>query len=1088
MRFRSLVCVLALLLVVGLAGAAWAQEQSGSIQGVVKDASGAVLPGVTVEARNMTATGTYSAVTDDKGAFRFPSVAPGNYDVTAKLQGFSSAKVSNVAIVLGKLLTIDMTLAVGGVTEAVQVTGESPLIDIKQSAAFATVTRDTIDRIPKGRDFTGVITMAPGANAESKAGGIQVDGASGSENRFIIDGMDTTELRTGISGKVMLIDFIQEVQVKSAGYNAEYGGATGGVISAITKSGSNSFRGSVGLYERDLHLAGSLSKRDFFGYSPFTNATTKVQEKVSGQTTNPTPFRQMNYVGDIGGPIFKDKLWFYGGIAYDKNTNWIDTWFLAEPGHPMRHFDNYSWSYYPNYNVTTQITNNIRLRLSGSNQRNNNRRSIPGFNSNNLLYDGNPALSSGCTKLGLTDMVGKSLNGSTGTSAPSWLVYDSATNTCSVNQTTWDNTYVKTGSDTSSAVYSANMDWLLTPKLFFNTTFGYYQTNGWGNPDWVGSAIRRSFGTNNYDSTMLNPQYPQLNGQPWPLVPAAYQSNVGDAAQNLSSRLLVQDLMTRIYLNTNATFFTSFKGQHVIKTGLRFERFGNNIYNARTKPEISFNWGRPYTTTSGQTVQGTYGYYMVNKTGTVGDVHSNNYSIWLQDAWSPTSNLTINAGLRVENEMVPSYKTSADAIDIRFGFGDKIAPRLGFAYDIKGDGKWKAYGSFGIFYDITKLELPRGSFGGDHWINYYWTLDTYDWASITCDEGGAGTPGCPGKFIEQWDARRSSNQADSDLSAYFGVPGMTGIDPKIKPVQSGEWSLGADHELNPSLSVGVRYTHKWLTRTIEDVGLNLPGIGEVYIIGNPGFSTTEIMVPAYPNFPTPKATRQYDGLEFTLRKRFAKAWSAEVDYTYSRLWGNYGGLASSDENGRQSPNVNRYFDNLYMSYDQNNKAVFGLLPTDRPHVLKIQGTYDMPWGTSIGLFGIFESGLTNTSSISYVSYPVYYLGRNDLGRMPYYKQIDLNVQHTFKLGKQMRLMLQANLDNAFDFATYTSVYTTSPIRSGSTTPTDPDKFFYGGPWTLESLKALKVADGVTFVNSDYYNTLYGQQSRRAVRLQAKFSF
>jgi hypothetical protein len=108
--------------------------------------------------------------------------------------------------------------------------------------------------------------------------------------------------------------------------------------------------------------------------------------------------------------------------------------------------------------------------------------------------------------------------------------------------------------------------------------------------------------------------------------------------------------------------------------------------------------------------------------------------------------------------------------------------------------------------------------------------------------------------------------------------------------------------------------------------------------------------------------------------------------------------------------------------------------------------------------------------------------------MPYYKQVDLNIQHTFKLGRQMRLMLQANINNAFDFAGYTSVYTTSPIRSGSTTPTDPDKFFYGGPWTLDSLMALKKTQGVTFVNSDYYNRLYGQQGRRTVRFQAKFSF
>ena len=127
------------------------------------------------------------------------------------------------------------------------------------------------------------------------------------------------------------------------------------------------------------------------------------------------------------------------------------------------------------------------------------------------------------------------------------------------------------------------------------------------------------------------------------------------------------------------------------------------------------------------TNSGTYGYYIVNQTGTIGKVHSNNWSLWLQDSWDVSSRLTLNLGVRTENEFVPSYKDQAqfpDALDIKFDFKDKIAPRLGFAYDLKGDGKWKTFGSYGWYYDIMKLELPRGSFGGDHWVNYYWTLDT----------------------------------------------------------------------------------------------------------------------------------------------------------------------------------------------------------------------------------------------------------------------------------------------------------------------------------------------------------------------------
>ena len=191
----------ALFAVLLLALPAVAQEQTGSIQGVVKDSSGAVLPGVTVEARSPSAVGVSTAVTDANGIYRFPALPPGTYEVSANLQSFVPAKVSDAVVTLGKLLTIDLTLKLAGVSESVTVTGESPLIDVKQNAAFATIQRETIERMPKGRDFQSILKTAPGAQDESKSGGIQIDGASGSENRFIIDGMDTTNLQNGTSGQ-----------------------------------------------------------------------------------------------------------------------------------------------------------------------------------------------------------------------------------------------------------------------------------------------------------------------------------------------------------------------------------------------------------------------------------------------------------------------------------------------------------------------------------------------------------------------------------------------------------------------------------------------------------------------------------------------------------------------------------------------------------------------------------------------------------------------------------------------------------------------------------------------------------------------
>jgi hypothetical protein len=286
----------------------------------------------------------------------------------------------------------------------------------------------------------------------------------------------------------------------------------------------------------------------------------------------------------------------------------------------------------------------------------------------------------------------------------------------------------------------------------------------------------------------------------------------------------------------------------------------------------------------------------------------------------------------------------------------------------------------------------------------------------------------------------------------------------------------------------VRYVHKWLVRTIEDVGLLLPGVGEIYIIANPGYGYTEVMNPTYPSYKTPPATRDYDSVEARLRKRLSNNWSAEVSYTWSRLWGNYGGLASSDESGRTSPNVNRYFDALYMSFDKNNQPIYGLLNTDRPHVVKAQATYDFNFGLSLGAFAIVESGYPQTSQVTWQGYPVYFNDRGDLGRSPIYKNLDLNVSQEFKMGRRNRLILNANISNLFDLKTPLDYYTTAIFRS-SINP--PDSTFYGGPWDpyVEANKIRAAANNPTAIrDSDFFKVWNSYQSRRDIRLNVKFTF
>lgn len=1046
----------------GLTGTAAAQEQTGSIQGVVKDASGAVLPGVTVEARSPAAVGVSTAVTNEDGVYRFPALPPGVYELTANLQGFTASVVKNVMVELGKQLTVDHSLRLAGVTETVTVTGEPPIVDTKSNATFSTISRESIERIPKGRDFTSILATAPGAQNESKAGGTQIDGASGSENRFIIDGVDTTNLRTGVSGKTMLLDFVQEVQVKSSGYNAEFGGATGGVINVLTKSGSNAFHGQFGSYFQTDDFYGK--RRPFARFSPFN-----ANLAETGLLQPDDEWLYYSPLADIGGPVLKDRVWFYGGGAYTRNEFDREAIFRTDISKTKRKFEQNSDAYYYNYNLTSQLTSSMRLKAGGSNQRNKTRGALPALQPDNAPdIPANSVYPNGVPSAGIS------------TSA-----FDALPNG-QINQDAYDARWVRQGSNSRNDSYSANLDWVVAPTFFVNVSGGRYQTDANTPEEFRGNEIRHVYSGSPSDAFMTQ--------QGFPTVPAQFQLPSG-FSDFPSSSGTVRDLNTRNFVNGNLTWFASKFGQHTFKTGMRFERFGNDVLVGNAKPVVTITWGQPYVDQAGQTHRGTYGYYTVNQTGTIGKVHSDNFSFWLQDSWQVNSRLTLNIGVRAENEFVPSYKDQEqfpDALDIKFGFKDKIAPRLGFAYDVRGDGRTKAYGSYGLFYDITKLELPRGSFGGDHWVDYIWLLDSPDYTAIQC---GEGVTGCPGRFIEFKDFRHSSNQVDPGFEAYFNRPGMTGIDPNLKPVKSGELTGGIEHDLGSTLSVGVRYVHKWLVRTIEDVGIFFQG-QEIYLISNPGEGLAVSMEPSVPDLITPKPVRNYDGIELRLNKRFSNRWAGTASYLYSRLYGNYSGLASSDENGRVSPNVNRYFDNTIMNYDAQGKSVLGRLQTDRPHTFKLNGAYDFKWGTVVGANWIMESGTPQSTVMRFSGFPTLPFGRGDLGRTPWLSQLDLNIVQEFKLIGASRISVGVNIDNVFDQMTWTNYFLTttqgpSPYRDSLTVANPPALSLYGPnitPYNLDAMVAAYRAEGRTMRDNPFYTTPDRYQGRREMRFQAKITF
>src|SRR5262245_55995957 len=236
---------LAVCLALALTGSvALAQERTGEIAGTVVDDSGAGIPGATVLATSPNAPRGMQTVTDAQGRFRLYNVPIGKYTITTTLTGFNAHK-ETIEVRLGSQLTHNPKLSVGNVSEVVEVVGGGLSIEPTSSRSATNITNAQIENLPKGaRGFQALLPMAPGVfnepkNGNAGVGGVQVGGSSGSENGFYIDGTEVSDLRRGALRQENAIpfEFVQEIQVKSGGFEAEYGGATGGVINVATKSG-----------------------------------------------------------------------------------------------------------------------------------------------------------------------------------------------------------------------------------------------------------------------------------------------------------------------------------------------------------------------------------------------------------------------------------------------------------------------------------------------------------------------------------------------------------------------------------------------------------------------------------------------------------------------------------------------------------------------------------------------------------------------------------------------------------------------------------------------------------------------------------
>src|SRR5258708_36129088 len=292
--------VFGLLLLFQNSARAEAGAGTGRIEGTVTDSSGAVVPGAQVIAREETTNITASVTSEDDGHFLFLYLVPGSYDISVKKDGFDRAEMQHVEVRVGTTSSVRPLLKIGNVSVTVSVSADAPLVDATQSALSSVVEKRSIESLPlNGRNFTDFVLLTPGATTDGDFGMVSFNGMAGNFNNYMVDGANNNNGffeqqigRTSIPFQFSE-DVVQEFQVSSTGYEAEFGQAGGGVVNTVTKSGGNAFHGDGYYYLLDS----ALNANDFIN-----------NENGIAKPSN----RRQQFGGTLGGPIVHDRLFFLG--------------------------------------------------------------------------------------------------------------------------------------------------------------------------------------------------------------------------------------------------------------------------------------------------------------------------------------------------------------------------------------------------------------------------------------------------------------------------------------------------------------------------------------------------------------------------------------------------------------------------------------------------------------------------------------------------------------------------------------------------------------------------------------------------------
>jgi outer membrane receptor protein involved in Fe transport len=573
----------------------------------VFDQTKAPVPGVTVTARNVATGFTRSAVSSELGTYRIEFLPPGTYEVRAELANFAPATASNIVVQVGTSTTVDFPMSVGALTENIQVTSETPLVQTTRSDVGQVITSSLVENMPlSGRRFQDLSLLVPGTRpsnyydpTKTEVGGISYSGMTGRAVNITVDGGDNNDGVVRGLLQQFSADAIQEYKVTTNRYSAEFGRSTGGVVNVVTKSGTNELHGTGFVFARD----DALNSKTFF----------EDQEGLPKQ-----PFEQQQLGGTIGGPIKRDRAHFFGAYEFNRRQDFATVFtnnvLPAEEGPQEKPFRNHLLTV--KSDIMFSPSNTMIVRYA----REDNKRE-------NDFIGGNTLRSAGALNTNVTDSVIGKLTTVLGPNKlnEALVLFQNFENNITAN----DNT--NPGISAPDFTFGANIN---TPQQTIQRRWQFkddfaFRKQGWGGDhDFkVGAEIVRS----HYGGFFT----PTLYG-----------------FFNFNNRLPGNNLDT--YLNAIADTFTGSAGN----------------------TEFDDNW--------------------------------THVGVYFQDDYHPTSRLTLNLGLRYELQNGPyTNDNQTPALETlgALGFNNRreldtnnFGPRVGFAYDVRGDGRTVVRGG----YEVTR--------------------------------------------------------------------------------------------------------------------------------------------------------------------------------------------------------------------------------------------------------------------------------------------------------------------------------------------------------------------------------------------------